>query len=156
LEDDTFILKPISILNSEFGIAVHEYNTNILPNVLIEFINQIGGNTNIPKNIFGNKGYGGGGGFIVDCEKFVKSWDYFKPILDVNYDNIRAYSKLIGWCDCISQLVLMAGGYDVVMNKPLVATWYWQRPDLFPGFTDWEDYEIVDFLKDSDDIKRLL
>lgn len=156
LEEDTFILKPISILNSSnFGIAVFEYNTNIIPDALLGVVEQIGGNVNIPLNIFGNKGYGAGGGFIIDSEKWIKSWEYFRPILELNYDVISTYSKLIGWSDCLAQLIIMAGGYDVVQNKQNVQTWYHERPDLYPTYTHWKDYEIVDYLKDFEEIKKL-
>lgn len=156
LEEDTFILKPISIIkDNDFGIAGFEYNTNVLPSVLIDLVNQINGNVNIPINIFGNKGYGAGGGFIIDCKKWIDSWEYFRPILDLNFDMIAKYSKLIGWSDCLAQIVIMAGGYEVVQNKQNVQTWYHERTDLYPTYTHWSDYEIVDYLKDIEEIKKL-
>jgi hypothetical protein len=155
LEDDTFILKPISILNSDFGIAVFEYNTNSLPHSLLNFINKIGGNTNIPVNIFGNKGYGAGGGFIIHCDNFVKSWESFRIILDSYWEELVNETHLIGWVDVLPQITMMAGGYDVVMNKNLVQIWFGDRKDLYPNFGNWKDYEIVDFIKDMQIIKNL-
>ena len=118
-------------------------------------IDEFGGNTNISKNIFGNYGYGAGGGFIVDCQKWIKSWEKFKPFLEINYDEIVKFSKLIGWSDCVAQLVIMAGGYEVLQNPQYVQTWYADRPDLYPNYTHWKDYEIVDYLKDIEEIKKL-
>jgi hypothetical protein len=98
LEEDSFILKPISIIKgNEFGISVFEYNTNVIPEVLLDVVKQVGGNVNIPLNIFGNKGYGAGGGFIVDCQKWCSSWEKFRPILELNYETIASQHKLIGW-----------------------------------------------------------
>jgi hypothetical protein len=154
LEEDSFILKPISILNKEFGIAVFEYNTNTIPDVLLNMVEQVGGNTDIPLGRWG-KGYGAGGGFIIDCQKWIKSWEYFKPILELNYEMLVSQHKLIGWSDCVAQLVIMCGGFEVVMNKKMVQTWYHERPDLYPNYTHWTDYEIVDYLKDIEQIKKL-
>jgi hypothetical protein len=154
LEEDSFILKPITILNKEFGIAVFEYNTNTIPEVLLDMVEQVGGNTNIPIGKWG-KGYGAGGGFIIDCQKWIASWEYFKPILELNYETLANQNKLIGWSDCLAQLVIMCGGFEVVMNKQMVQTWYHERPDLYPNYTHWKDYEIVDYLKDIEEIKKL-
>ena len=155
-EEDSFILKPISIINdNDFGISVLEYNTNHIPPVLLDVVEQIGGNTNIPTNKFGRKGYGAAGGFIIDRKKYIESWKKFRPILELNYDEIVKESKLIGWSDCLAQLILMAGGYTVVPNPQYIQTWYSERPDLYPNFTKWEDYEIVDYIKDIDVIKNL-
>jgi hypothetical protein len=154
LEEDTFVLKPISILSGEFGIAVFEYNTNVIPDALMNMVTQLNGNTNIPVGKWG-KGYGAGGGFIIDCEKWIRSWEYFRPILELNYDMLTQYSKLIGWSDCLAQLVIMVGGFDVVINKQLGQTWFGERPDLYPEFTNWRDCEIVDYIKDIEIIKNL-
>jgi hypothetical protein len=155
LEEDSFIIKPISIIKgNEFGIAGFEYNTNVIPNVLLNMIEQVGGNTNIPIGKWG-KGYGAGGGFIIDCQKWCSSWEKFRPILELNYDMIANQSKLIGWSDCLAQLVIMAGGYEVVQNTQMVQVWYGERPDLFPNYTDWKNCEIVDYLKDIEIIKQL-
>ena len=147
LEEDTFILKPISILNQDFGIAVFEYNTNTIPDNLLHMIELIGGNTDIPLGKWG-KGYGAGGGFIINREQWINSYDFFRGVLELNYDNLVKMSKLIGWSDCVAQLVIMAGGHKVVMNPQLVQAWYHERPDLYPTYTDWRDYEIVDYIKD--------
>lgn len=155
LEEDSFVLRPISVLDKDFGIMVFEYNTTTMPPVLLDMISQVNGNTDIPLNIFGHKGYGAGGGFIVDCEKWIKSWDYFGPILELNYDMIKQYSKLIGWSDCIAQLVIMAGGYTVLQNPKYGQTWFDERPDLYPNFTHWRDCEVVDYLKDMEEIRKL-
>ena len=156
LEDDTYILKPISILNEEFGISVFEYNTNILPDSLLDVVNQLDGNVDIPLNKFGNKAYGAGGGFIINCEQFVESWNKFRPILELNYDMIKdEYSHLIGWVDVLPQLTIMIGGYRVIQNPQMVQTWYHERPDLYPTYTHWKNYEIADFVKDIEEIRKL-
>lgn len=155
LEEDSFILKPISILDKEFGISVFEYNASVIPNTLLDVVEQVGGITDIPLNKFGIKGYGAGGGFIVDCNKWVISWEYFRPILELNYETIQSQTHLIGWSDCISQIVIMAGGFEVIQNEQHVQTWYHERPDLYPTYTHWRDYEIVDYIKDIEIIREL-
>jgi hypothetical protein len=37
----------------------------------------------------------------------------------------------------------------------MVQTWYGERPDLYPNYTHWKNYEIVDYLKDIEEIKKL-
>jgi hypothetical protein len=156
LEEDSFIIKPISIIKeNEFGIAVLEYNANIITENILHIIQQVGGNTDIPLNIFGNKGYGASGGCIIDCQKWIISWEKFRHILELNYDMIASYDKLIGWPDSLGQFVIMAGGYDVVQNKEMVQAWYHERPDLYPNYTNWKNHEIVDYLKDIEEIKKL-
>lgn len=155
MEDDTFILKPISILEEEFGIAVCEYNTNVLPNYILKFIENIGGSSDIPTNIFGNKGYGAMGGFIINTDQFVKGWDYLRPILDEKWDEILTHTHLIGWVDVLPQLTIMAIGGKVVMNRQLIQTWYHERKDLYPTYTHWKDYEIADFVKNIEDIRSI-
>jgi hypothetical protein len=156
LEEDSFIIKPISIIKgNEFGIAVIEYNANFITENLLYIIEQIGGNTNIPLNIFGKKGYGATGGFIIDCQKWINSWERFRPILEVSYDMIASFEKLIGWPDSLAQLVIMAGGYNVVQNPQFVQAWYSDNPELYPNYTHWKDYEVVDYLKDIEEIKKL-
>lgn len=154
LEEDGFILKPISILKEEFGIAVLEYNTNVLHPFLLDMIEQVGGNTNIPLAKWG-KGYGASGAFIIDRKKWIASWEYFRPILEINYDMIMSYSHLIGWPDCIAQLIIMAGNFEVVINKQWAQAWWHERPDLYPNYTHWSNYEIVDYLKDIEIIRNL-
>jgi hypothetical protein len=154
LEEDGFILKPISILDRDFGIAVLEYNSNQLPQILLDLVDQLGGNSNIPLGKWG-PGYGASGAFIVDCQKWIASWEYFRPILELNYDTIEQHSHLIGWPDCVAQLVVMVGGFEVVVNKQWAQAWWNERPDLYPQYTHWSDYEIVDYLKDMDIIKQL-
>jgi hypothetical protein len=156
LEEDTFILRSIDILREEFGISVFDYSSNRLADVFTNFIHEIGGNIDIPLNIFGNRGFGAGGGFIINREQWIDSWEKFQPILEGRYDQIKAIDKGIGWSDCLAQLVIMAGGYSVVMNKRMVQTWYDKRPDLHPGFTHWKDYDIVDYLKDKEEIENLI
>jgi hypothetical protein len=68
---------------------------------------------------------------------------------------IASQHKLIGWSDCLAQLVIMAGGYEVLQNPNHVQTWYHERPDLYPNYTDWRDYEIADYIKDIEIIKSL-
>lgn len=155
LEEDSFILKPISILDKEFGIAGFEYNTNVLPEVFSDIVKKLNGNADIPLNIFGKKGYGAGGGFIIDCQKWITSWEKFRPVLETNYNRIAIISKLIGWSDCLAQLVIMVGGFEVLQNPNHVQTWYDERPDLYPNYTNWRDYEIADYIKDIEIIKSL-
>lgn len=155
LEEDSFVLRPISILDKEFGISVFEYNTNSIPDVLMDVVNQLEGNTDISLNIFGRKGYGAGGGFIIDCKKWITSWEKFRPILELNYETISKHSKLIGWSDCLAQIVIMVGGYEVLQNENHVQTWYHERPDLYPKYVSWKYAEIADYVKDIETIRLL-
>lgn len=148
LEEDSFILKPISILQQNFDISVFEYNTNHIPKTLIDVVDQLEGNTNIPLNKFGVKGYGAGGGFIINRQKWIESFEKFIPILDLNFDRIKEKTHLVGWSDCIAQILIMVGGGEVLQNPQMVQTWYHERPDLYPTYTHWKDYEIVDYIKD--------
>jgi hypothetical protein len=155
LEEDSFVIKPISIIkNREFGIAVLEYNANIITENILYIIEQVGGNTDIPLNIFGNKGYGASGGFIIDCQKWIKSWEKFRPILEFNYDTIASNDKLIGWPDSLAQFVIMVGGYDVIQNSQMVQPWF-ETSELYPYCKNWREYEIVDYLKDLEIIKNI-
>jgi hypothetical protein len=153
-EEDSFILKPISVLDKEFGIMVFEYNTTIFPDVLLYVIEQFGGNIKIPLNMFGNKGYGAGGGFIIDRKKWIDSWERFRPFLEINYDEIKNFNNRIGWSDCIAQMVIMAGGYEVIQNPNYVQTWF-EGSNLYPKCNNWREAEIVDYLKDLETIKTL-
>ena len=38
----------------------------------------------------------------------------------------------------------------------MVQTWYHERPDLYPNYTDWRDYEIADYVKDIEIIKDVV
>jgi hypothetical protein len=144
LEEDVFILKPISILNREFGASIVTTN-NIIPDVILNFIKSLGG------NVEDNK-YGCCGGCIINTQDFIRGYEFCKDELFKNYDEIGKYSKLIGWSDCILQVIIQCAGSRVIVNQQLVEPWMqtegWIKDD-------WRNYEIVNYLKDIEIIKQL-
>jgi hypothetical protein len=144
LEEDVFILKPISIIKTNFGAAVVK-NNNPIPPIILDFIKLVNGNTQ-------NTTYGCCGGCIINVSDFIVGWDLCKDLLWKYYDTIFTQTKLIGWSDCILQVIIQCGGGDVVVNKKLVEPWM-QKEGWISD--DWRNYEIVNYLKDLEIIKTL-
>jgi len=137
LEEDVFLLKPISVLKQEFGIAIVK-NRNNFHNRITQFIMDVGG------NIITN-GYGGCGGAIINTEVFIKGYDSCIDRLKDEWNDIRNYTNRIGWSDMILQVVVMCGGGEVVVNEQLVEPWM-QEQGWIPD--SWKNYEMVNYLKD--------
>lgn len=144
LEEDVFILKPISILNEEFGAAIVR-NDNRIPPVIMQFIHEVGGNTNVMK-------YGCCGGCIINVNDFIKGWELSKDKLWEEYDNIFLHTKLIGWADCILQVVIQCADGKVIINKQLVEPWMLNKRWID---MHWKNFEIVNYLKNIDEIRQL-
>lgn len=147
LEEDDFILKPISILEDEFSMAIHptapapngNYRPNNIPQYFRNFISENGGNPNSP-------GYASGGGTIFNREEFIKSWENKKHIIWDNYDNLKSHNKIIGWADYILQFIMQLEGYEIIQNTNLCEEW---------EIPNWRDFEIVTGLKDLEQIRTL-
>ena len=137
LEEDTFLMKPISIINNEFGIAI-VLNNNPIPIRLTQFIMSVGGNTS-------SDGYGGCGGAIINTQDFIKGYDIAMEKLKIEFDDISKDTKLVGWSDMMIQVIIMCSGSEVVINQQLVVPW-WGKDWLISG--SWENHEMVTCLKD--------
>lgn len=144
LEEDVFILKPITILDKEFGAATVKTN-NIIPVSIMQFIKSLGGNTTDNK-------YGCCGGCLINVEDFIRGWEFCKDELWDNYDTIFKQTKLIGWSDCILQVVIQCSGSRIIVNEELVEPWMVEQGWINK---DWKEFEIVNYLKDEEIIKSL-
>ena len=141
LEEDVFLLKELSILNKEFGIAIVK-NRNEFPPIISGFIDSVGGNS---KTI----GYGGCGGAIINVSNFIKGYEISNKKLDEDWNDIRRFTKLIGWSDMLLQVISMCGGGSVIVNEQLVEPWM-QEQGWIPD--SWKNYEMVNYLKDINEL----
>jgi hypothetical protein len=137
LEEDVFLMKPISIIEEEFGIAIVS-NQNQFPNRITKFISDLGGN-------IVTDGYGGCGGAIINIEDFIKGYDLSMKPLKEQFDEISQHTKLVGWSDMMLQVIVMIGGGEVVVNNQLVEPWM-EEQGWIPD--SWKNYEMVNYLKD--------
>lgn len=147
LEEDDFVLKSISILDTEFSMAIHptspspngNYRANGIPRYFKEFISSNGGNPD-------SDGYASGGGVIFNRLEFIKSWETKKDIIWENYDDLKNNNKIIGWADYILQFIMQMGGYQIIQNHQLCEEW---------EIADWKNFEIVTGLKDIEKIREI-
>lgn len=144
LEEDVFVLKPISIINDDFGAAIFISN-NLIPDSIINFIESVLGNTSA-------RYYGCCGGCIINVSDFIRSWETHKNSLWYNYDSLLKSTKLIGWSDCVLQVIMQMGGSKIVDNLQIVEPWMQEF-----GWIDdeWRNYEIINYLKDIEEIRKL-
>lgn len=141
LEEDDFILKPITLIEYQFSIAIHptapsptgRMRPNYINEEFFNYSKEHGGVDNCP-------GYASGGGTIVNREQFIYAWDKCKDYLYEDYDKLVGINKIIGWIDFSLQYVMMLGGYEVIQNPHLCE--YWETPE------EWQNFEIVTGLKD--------
>jgi hypothetical protein len=148
LEEDDFVLKPMSVLDTEFSMAIHPtapsptgwYRPNYIPNEFALYINEYGGNPTSP-------GYAAGGGTIFRTEHFIKSWEEHRDHIFENYDYLKSINKIIGWADYVLQFVMQLGGYSIIQNEYLCE--HWEVKD------DWSKFEIVTGMKDINIINQL-
>jgi hypothetical protein len=147
LEEDDFVLNPISILDDEFPMAIHptnpapngHYRPNPIPSYFKDFISNHGGNPQSP-------GYAAGGGVIFNREQFILSWETKKDIIWESYDDLKNHNKIIGWADYILQFIMQLEGYEIIQNNQLCEEW---------EISNWKDFEIVTGLKDLEQIRLL-
>lgn len=141
LEEDDFILKPVSMLNEEVSIAIHPtvpspagvYRPNQIADEFYTYAMEVGGITKCP-------GYGAGGGTFLNRLQFIDSWNRVKGGLWGKYDYLKSVQKIIGWEDFLVQYIMMLGGYQITQNHKLCE--HWEVPN------SWMDFEIVTGLKD--------
>lgn len=147
LEEDDFILKPITILDTEFSMAIHPTDPsptgrtrpNPIPSQFKDWAINMGGIGNSP-------GYAAGGGTIFNPNHFIDAWDRVKEKLWNDFDDLCSINKIMGWEDFTFQFILMAGGYDIIQNHQLAE--HWEVPEF-------DDYEIITGLKDLKIIEQL-
>jgi hypothetical protein len=153
LEEDNFIIRPLSILDRDFSMAIHaninyvtgQFRPNHIPNEFVLYSHNLGGTGYAP-------GYGAGGGCIFKPDEFVKSWEKCRNHLWRDYDYLRSINKIIGWEDFVVQFVMMIGGYEINEN-------FWNAiPQEDPKWMDGknfrgEDYDMICGLKDHTMIK---
>lgn len=142
LEEDVFVLKKISIVDEEFGAAIVK-NNNVIPTSIINFIKSLGGNSS-------NNMYGCCGGCIINVKDFIRGWEFCKDELWAAYDDIFKQTKLIGWSDCILQVVIQCSGSKIVINNQLVEPWMVEKKWID---RDWREFEIVNYLKDINQLQ---
>lgn len=137
LEEDVFLMKPISIIKKEFGVAIVP-NKNQFPNRLIQFISNLNGNIL-------TDGYGACGGAIINTQDFIKGYEIGMNPLRQQFDEISQHTKLVGWSDMMLQVIVMIGGGSVVINDQLVEPWMEEQGWINDS---WKNYEMVNYLKD--------
>jgi hypothetical protein len=148
LEEDDFILQPISLLEYEFDMAIHPtdpspigwHRANFIPLEFKKYIQQNNGNPNSP-------GYASGGGTIFNRLSFIKAWEENKNKIWEDYDMLKDINKIIGWADYILQFIMQLEGYVIIQNNNLCEEW--EVKDK------WKNFEIVTGLKNMDEIKNL-
>jgi hypothetical protein len=140
-EEDDFVLKPISILDQNFSMAIHPtapspigwYRPNHIPPEFTSLIKIHNGNPYSP-------GYAAGGGTIFNREEMIIAWEIAKPILIENFDYLRSINKIIGWQDYLMQFVMQLKGYDIIQNNNLGELWEvkdnWSQFEIITGFKD--------------------
>lgn len=141
LEEDVFLLREISIIQTEFDVAIVR-NRNGFPDILIKFIQQFKGNDK-------NLGYGACGGAIINTQTFIKGFDLAIKKLESQFDILAKKTKLVGWSDIMLQVVIMCAGGVVVINDELIEPWMQTK-----GWIDdsWKNYEVVNYLKDISEL----
>lgn len=148
LEEDDFLLKPASILNEDFSMAIHPtapsptgwYRPNNIPNEYIVYINDNGGNPVSP-------GYAAGGGTFFNRLEFINAWETHKDQLWNDYDYLVSVNKIIGWADYILQFIMQLSGCEIIQNDKLAE--HWEVGDR------WDEFEIITGMKDLEIIKKL-
>jgi len=146
LEEDDFVLRNISILDTDFSMAIHptapsptgRMRPNFIPEQFISYVSTFGGNPIV-------NGYASGGGTIFNRVEFIDAWNRCKASLWKDYDDLKKINKIIGWADFILQFVMMLGGYKIIQNDNLCE--HWEVED------SWINFEVVTGFKDHALIK---
>jgi hypothetical protein len=138
-EEDDFVLKNISILDTDFSIAIHptapspvRMRPNMIPKQFLDYSKEIGGIGDCP-------GYASGGGTIFNREHYMDSYERILDKFTDVYDEFCKINKIFGWEDFLFQYIFMLGGYEVTQNHDLCELWE------VPNF---EGFEILTGCKD--------
>lgn len=148
LEEDDFVLKYPTILDTDFSMAIHPTDPspigvrrpNGIPNGFTNYIMDSGGQPASP-------GYAAGGGTFFNRLEFINAWETHKDKLWNDYDYLRSQSKIIGWADYILQFIMQLGGYQIIQNDKLAEHW--------EVGNKWNEFEIITGMKDLEIIKEL-
>ena len=137
-EEDDFVLKPISILNEEFSMAIHptapspvRMRPNAIPTQFKEYAESVGGVGDSP-------GYASGGGTIFNRTQFIDSYERALDLYTKHFDEFCKTSKIYGWQDFLFQYVMQLAGYKIIQNPRLCE--HWEVPNF-------EGFEIITGLK---------
>jgi|TARA_R110001592_G_scaffold121121_3_gene326365 hypothetical protein len=139
-EEDDFVLKNISLLDTDFSMAIHptspsptgKMRANHIPWQFLDFSKKIGGVDSCP-------GYASGGGTIFNREHFIDSYDRILTKFTDVYDEFCKINKIFGWEDFMFQYIMMLGGYEIIQNEQLCELW--EVPEFY-------GYEILTGCKD--------
>lgn len=144
LEEDDFVIQNISILDTEFSMAIHPTDPspvrsrpNYVPSQFLDYSKSIGGVKTCP-------GYASGGGTIFNRKQFIDSYDRVLDSFTHVYDDFCKIDKIFGWQDFMFQYIMMLAGYGIIQNNQLCE--YWEVPEF-------ESFEIVTGIKDHNLIK---
>jgi hypothetical protein len=148
LEEDDFILKYPSIVDTDFSMAIHPTDPSPIgvrrPNgISTELKNYIIKHNGRPTS----PGYAAGGGTFFNRLEFINAWETHKDRILSDYDYLRNNSKIIGWADYILQFVMQLGGYEIIQNTKLAE--HWEVGDR------WNEFEIITGMKDEEIIKSI-
>lgn len=142
LEEDVFVLKNISIIKKDFGVAIVR-NRNSFPTVMYKFIETFNGNST-------PTGYGACGGAIINTEIFIKGFDMVMDTLEKQFDELASHTKLVGWSDLMLQVVIMCAGGSVIVNEQMAEPWMQEQGWIKDS---WKNYEIVNYLKNISELE---
>jgi hypothetical protein len=152
LEEDTFLLRPLSVFKQEFSMLVHasmpsaagRHRPNGVAREFLDYSTNLGGVGSCP-------GYGAGGGCIFNREQFIASWEKAREHLWNDYHELERVNKIIGWQDFVVQFVMMIGGYPI--DQLFICAQEWEHPNWRnePNYKG-EPYEMIGGMKDHKEI----
>lgn len=153
MEEDTFLLRSLSVLQDEFSMLVHasipsaagNHRPNHVPRQFLEYSKKLGGVDYCP-------GYGAGGACIFNREHFIYSWEKAKDHLWNDYHELEKINKIIGWEDFIVQFIMMIGDFPI--DQLYICAQEWEHPNwrTEPNYKG-QPYEMIAGMKDHTEIK---
>ena len=143
-EEDDFILKPISILNEEFSMAIHptapsptgRMRANAIPYQFKQYAEAVGGIGDSP-------GYASGGGTIFNRVQFIDSYERALDLYTKHFDEFCKTSKIYGWQDFLFQYIMQLAGYKIIQNPKLCELWEVPNFKEFEILTGCKQPELV-------------
>ena len=143
-EEDDFILKPISILNEEFSMAIHptspsptgRMRANAIPYQFKQYAESVGGVGDSP-------GYASGGGTIFNRVQFIDSYERALDLYTKHFDEFCKTSKIYGWQDFLFQYIMQLAGYKIIQNPKLCELWEVPNFEGFEILTGCKQPELV-------------
>jgi len=108
MEDDIYITKKISIIDTDFSFTQlkpgHQLNTD-LKNICLKFNH----NHTVDK-------YGCCAGNFINREIYIECIDKCFDFIKDNYDELYLYDTRLGWADTLNNLIFNLNGYDGIEN----------------------------------------